>query len=93
MGSNGKSTRSIAATCVPGTFLRRAGTFVPVVLFMCAGAGAETVSLSAAGDPNVPSFFTLDFGDAGGIASGHITRTNLEIEIDADRFAPTLKAN
>jgi hypothetical protein len=85
MDSKGESTGDIGAKLVPATFFGRAGAVLVVGLLACAAARAETVSLSATGDPDVPSYFTLDFGDAGGVSSGHIAATELAVEINADR--------
>lgn len=66
---------------------REASRFAAVVftgLLIVPNAQAEPISLIASDDPAVPSFFTLDFGDAGGVASTHITFTDIEIEVDPD---------
>ncbi len=54
-------------------------------LFVGVGASsamAQELTVRASGDPFVPSFFTLNFGELGGIASGHIVLTDIELEIN-----------
>lgn len=61
--------------------------FLAGALGLFVGVGASTamaqeLTVRASGDPFVASFFTLDFGELGGIASGHIVLTDIELEIN-----------
>ncbi len=65
-------------------FVSSAMSALEVSLDVGATAQAQSMSLIAGNDPALESFFTLDFGGEGGIASGHIAFTNIDFEVDAD---------
>lgn len=66
-------------------FATRTVSALAVSLAFGAAAQAKPVSVTAANDPALASFFSLDFGGEGGVASGHIAFTDIEFEVDADR--------
>ncbi len=81
--------RSLRAVRTPAAMNRvRCVAIVAALALLGAGtAMAETITLTAAADPNVPSSFTLDFGIGFGRSTGHISLTDIEMEVDADTGA------
>lgn len=69
------------------SFVTQATCVLTVALLSGSAALAEPAILIAGNDPAVPSSFTLDFGDMGGIASARIATTNIALEVDPDRGA------
>ncbi len=70
---------------VASRFVTQATCVLAVVLLSGWPALAEPAILIAGNDPAVPSSFTLDFGEAGGIASARIATTDIALEVDPDR--------
>lgn len=69
-------------TCALGT---KFGTMLAIAaasLMTVSGAKASPTSLIATLDATVDSFFTLDFGDAGGERGAFLSSTNFELKID-----------
>ncbi len=80
MRTNQRATREAFSR-----FATRTVSALAVSLAVGAAAQAKPVSVTAANDPAEASFFSLDFGGLGGVASGHIASTDIEFEVDADR--------
>lgn len=70
---------------VVSRFVNQATCILAVALLSGSAALAEPAILIAGDDPAVPSSFTLNFGDAGGIASARIATTDIALEVDPDR--------
>ncbi len=70
---------------VVSRFVTQATCVLAVALLSGSAALAGPTILIAGNDPAVPSSFTLDFGEAGGIASARIATTDIALEVDPDR--------
>lgn len=56
-----------------------------VGLMIASPATAEPIAVVAGDDPAVPSAFTLNFGDAGTVASARVALTDVEFQVDPDQ--------